>query len=57
MTMNEWKKMWVDEVVKAGVSLYTALDTYTALYGRDGPDLNKNPKIEASSLLCKLETQ
>lgn len=57
MSSNDWKTNWVKTVVDAGFSPSTALDTYMAMYGRDGPDLSKNPENEALDLLGKLETQ
>ncbi len=41
MSIAEWKTTWVKTVVDAGFSHTTALDTYKALYGRDGPDIQK----------------
>ncbi|MDO9420316.1 MAG: hypothetical protein Q7T66_06615 [Herminiimonas sp.] len=56
MTINEWKENWVKTVVDAGFSPNTALDTYKALYGRDGPDIEKCAESEAFALLGKLDT-
>lgn len=57
MTMTEWKESWVKTLVDDGFSSNTALDTYKAMYGRDGPDINKCAKTEAFALLGKLDTQ
>lgn len=57
MSIAEWKTTWVKTVVDAGFSHTTALDTYKALYGRDGPDIQKCAESEAFALLGKLDTQ
>jgi hypothetical protein len=54
MTTNEWKTRWVEMIVDAGFSPRTAIDTFQAMYGSDGPDVNKNAEEEASGMLGKL---
>lgn len=57
MTVTEWKESWVKTVVDAGFSQSTAIGTYKAMYGRDGPDLLKcAKKSEALAMLGKLDT-
>lgn len=57
MTMTEWKENWVKTVVEAGFSQSTAIDTFRAMYGQDGPDLQKCAKSEAFAMLGKLDNQ
>jgi hypothetical protein len=57
MTMTDWKASWVKTLVDDGFSPSTAVDTYNAMYGRDGPDTTKCPRKEAFALLGKLESQ
>jgi hypothetical protein len=57
MTMTDWKASWVKILVDDGFSPSTAVDTYKAMYVRDGPDISKCPKNEAFALLGKLDSQ
>lgn len=56
MSLNEWKINWVKTVIDGGFSQRTALDTYHAMYGCDGPDLSKSAEVEALLMLGRIET-
>ncbi len=54
MLKIEWRDIWINTLIDAGISPIKARDTFLTMYGRDGFDTVKNPSHSAHETLAKI---